>query len=142
MKRDITDDELQSILEQLRVARSGDYYSSVVFKSFSFLETVNLTHDQLSSLCVSGLVPAKYLFEYFDISSDHIDLILTQFANSASWVSSVFTFAKSLNKEQIDFGLKYDKSHYSSQNVRLAAYNHPCCTESQKVRYNLSKGYS
>lgn len=48
---------------------------------------------------------------------------------------SVFKYAKDLTHEHIEFGLSHDTG-----TVRWYAVNNPCCTESQKVRYNLQHG--
>lgn len=65
------------------------------------------------------------------LTSNHVDILLQSYRHRFD-VISMFEY---LTPEQIDRCL-----HDISILVREAAYNHPCCTESQKVWYHLTYG--
>lgn len=66
-----------------------------------------------------------------EIKPEHIDKIME--IGCSPDIDLIYSMCETLTPSQIEFGLA--RSAFA-----VAAYNHPCCTEEQKVRHNLMGG--
>lgn len=112
--------------------------------------------ENLNNECLSGILQAKKISDTHmdwiintavviphlfikmmanrpELTDSHVDTILSQ----GFWERAVdiFELRHTLTPRQIRFGLRHVYPI-----VYEAAYNHPCCTEEQKVWYHLTKG--
>lgn len=104
----------------------------------AFVRGNTFTHDQLSRLCkhvaAYDTFMLETLLESHKLDDGHIDILLYCCVLSYD-VRKVFKHFKQLAPHHIEMGLQYDEASI----VREAAYNHPCCTDEQKVKYLLMK---
>lgn len=96
------------------------------------------THDQLTEICYTALEELLHfqlievIVSRLPLTDDHVDILL-----NSRWgvdVGAVFTSRIVMTPAQIEFGLTHELPA-----VRDAAFNHPCCTDEQKVKYSLKR---
>lgn len=92
---------------------------------------------ELTDFC-RALVVSRYHWPMSDqrlmvLQKHHIDILLS--SHNGFDVFTVFGLFSDLSPDQIEFGLNHPHVR-----VRDAAYKHKCCTDEQKVRYELTHG--
>lgn len=129
----LTDEEFEAVMKS-KLSGSGE-----ILNSYDF------THDQTTTLCVccaSSSMPSGYvitlvsgeIMDAIPLTTEHIDILLHSDYEIDPY--QVFLNGCLLEPHQIEFGLNHD-----TPNIRVEAYNHPCCTDEQKVKYHLKWGY-
>lgn len=124
MKLTMTDKEFDDMLED-------DSANTIVFCGlYSF------TPDQITKLCKLSLLdkvgPASLL--KMELSKEQIDILLT--TNNEYTLHQMFVCGvKMMTPDQINVGLSH-----KMQCIRSAAYEHPSCTDEQKIAYHLKWG--
>lgn len=101
------------------------------------------TEEQITQFCYAMVAPdslfvgGKYvmqkLLETQKVMQHHSDIFVSSVIplNVVLWMAT----CKTLTSDQIDFLLGHGMPHISN-----AAYNHPCCTDANRVKITLKKG--
>lgn len=107
----------------------------------NIIRGADFTDEQLSIVCRfaahhgnSNIVKMSIFLTHHMFGSHHLDILIGGSCDKPAL--EVFKTFCDLEPCNIDTGLK---SRYKE--VRDAAYNHPCCTEEQKVWYHLTHSH-
>lgn len=123
MKPEITDEDMNKCL----VGSCPDV---------GILRKFQLTDAQILKLCVLSVDSenvANLCESTIPLSEHHINYLLEN--SKPVSIPHIFLLIGSLTPKQIMLGLNSD-----AYNVRIAAYQHKCCTDEQKVFYHLKWG--
>lgn len=141
MRNTITDEEFYRVLKLNAFQSSQDDPTYWEFSTDNFITSLcsdcALSDSQIEFLCHSAITAyhgfSDKLLKLLELKEKHIDILLG--ARFDTDREKVFLHCRWLSQNRIEIGLN-DRC----PEVRLAAYDHSCCTEAQKVAYHLKYG--
>lgn len=100
---------------------------------------LNFTDEQITRICKAYLGDGMWKWSTFELivklklplTAEHIDILLTRPVLAAT--RNLFMHAKKLEPRHIEFGLQSSDVY-----VRQYASEHACCTDAQRVKYELT----